>query len=339
MNMGKMGTLPGPAAVTINDPNVLQDYHSILIPKAIEYSAGILDYFFRGQLEVVDVVWDDQLTPPQYTITILNKSGQELSAGHFMVLSEDASGNRTAVTPSPGVPLTQTVADNATWQFNIPGPEATTPTKSILVYKGTIGLNGSNPNNPSDPVDADIAIAAKQFALGCPAAELVSINETITFSAIAGCPQQSVPPPVNNVFSEMRSYHEVIDLGASTAFPLLEMWDGVTCPLDSNAPDREYPNGNLQFGPYTFDVNVYAATPIIMDDYFTAKLDSVGNQGVYRSPNAPSTIPDGTPLFFVPAGHTVIIQAYETWGAWCFISGKLGVVGDGCPPPPYQPPN
>lgn len=42
--------LAGPAFCTINDPVVLRDYHNWMIPKAIEYSAGLLDYFFRGRL-------------------------------------------------------------------------------------------------------------------------------------------------------------------------------------------------------------------------------------------------------------------------------------------------
>jgi hypothetical protein len=145
---------------TINDPNVLDDYHAILIPKAVKYSAGILDYFFRGRIEVVDVVWN----ATQYTITIRNQSGQQLaSGGTFTVLREDANGNRTPVTPQNGVALTQNVADNGIWQFNFPGPQVTTPTRFIVVYRGTIGLDGVN---PSDPVDAGIAIAAKQFTMG-----------------------------------------------------------------------------------------------------------------------------------------------------------------------------
>jgi hypothetical protein len=145
---------------TINDPNVLDDYHAILIPKAIKYSAGILDYFFRGRIEVVDVVWN----ATQYTITIRNQSGQELaSGGKFFVLKDDANGNRSFVTSQSGVSLTQNVADNGTWQFNFPGPEVTTPTKFIVVYQGTVGA-ASGPD--SDPVDLGLAIAAKQFTLG-----------------------------------------------------------------------------------------------------------------------------------------------------------------------------
>ena len=34
------------------DSNILDDQASLLIPRAIAYSAGIIDYFFRGQLEI-----------------------------------------------------------------------------------------------------------------------------------------------------------------------------------------------------------------------------------------------------------------------------------------------
>ena len=37
-------------STTIRDDNVLKDYHDAFIPKAVQYSAGLLDYFCRGQL-------------------------------------------------------------------------------------------------------------------------------------------------------------------------------------------------------------------------------------------------------------------------------------------------
>ncbi len=44
---------PGAGPVlTIDDPEVKKNYHDILIPKAVQYSAGLLDYFFRGRMEV-----------------------------------------------------------------------------------------------------------------------------------------------------------------------------------------------------------------------------------------------------------------------------------------------
>jgi hypothetical protein len=38
---------------TVDDPKVNEDYGSKLVPRAVGYSAGLLDYFFRGQIEVL----------------------------------------------------------------------------------------------------------------------------------------------------------------------------------------------------------------------------------------------------------------------------------------------
>jgi hypothetical protein len=148
---------PGPSAGDIFDPEVLKEYHDILIPEAIKYCAGVIDYFFRGRIEVVEVVW----TGTQYSITIRNESGQELATGgKFTVWKDDASGDRTQV--GSQVALSTALANGATRQFDFPGPEVTTPTKFIVVYQGTIGLTGSS---PSDPIDKDIAMAAKDFII------------------------------------------------------------------------------------------------------------------------------------------------------------------------------
>jgi len=172
----KFSGLSAKAFCTIDDPNVLYDYHDKLIPKASEYSAGILDYFFRGKLEVVSVVWDGS----QYTITVRNQSGQELAnGGKFFVLKDDSAGNRSFVTSQNGVALTQNVLDGNTWQFNFPGPEVTTSTKFIMVYQGSIGLNGGNANDPSDPVDANIAIAARNFTISPPPPPCVPISSFV----------------------------------------------------------------------------------------------------------------------------------------------------------------
>lgn len=42
------------AWLTVRDDNVYRDYAAKLIPKAVKYSAGLLNYFFRGQVDAVD---------------------------------------------------------------------------------------------------------------------------------------------------------------------------------------------------------------------------------------------------------------------------------------------
>lgn len=165
-NSPKMGGLSMRASLTINDADVLQDYHDILIPKAIEYSAGILDYFFRGKLEVA----------MDCGITIKNESGESLKGGEFRLYWEDASGIRTRIENSGSDTAgrfilewdsNSSLADSGTISAIFQPPTSATVKKYILVYRGVIGIDGSG--NALDPVEVDpntgqgIAIAVKVF--------------------------------------------------------------------------------------------------------------------------------------------------------------------------------
>lgn len=58
---------------TVNDDLVHQDYASKLIPRAVGYSAGLLEYFFRGKIEVTAPdgflysIIDGSVSPQQFT--------------------------------------------------------------------------------------------------------------------------------------------------------------------------------------------------------------------------------------------------------------------------------
>jgi hypothetical protein len=152
----KIHGLTGSPYCTIDDPNVLQDYHDILIPKAVEYSAGLLDYFFRGTMDVGDVKYDSGTG--QYTCTAINTSGQDFHAGSLFIYDDD-NGVRTL--------LTSITLDGTTWAnhtsttLTFPSPSSTNE-NLLLVYQGTIGWTN---NSPLDPVDAGIGIAVKAFTL------------------------------------------------------------------------------------------------------------------------------------------------------------------------------
>jgi hypothetical protein len=136
---------------TIRDDTVRSDYHNILIPKAVAYSAGLLDYFFRGTMSSAVIGYDSDSL--QCTEQIVNTSGQDFGNGVFSVYADDENDVRTllgqtnfsGILPNGGI-MDMTFT-NATWPTN----------KLLLVYKGTIGLTGTS---ASDPMDAGIAIAA-----------------------------------------------------------------------------------------------------------------------------------------------------------------------------------
>src|SRR6185436_1278558 len=123
---------------------------------AIEYSAGILEYFFRGQLETT-VTGNGNGT---YNLAIKNKSGQSFKGGSFKLFYDQTSGTRTELSGS-GFQLSwsssTTLADNASINATVTPPSDVVLTNYILVYKGTIGIDGSQ--NKLDPVDENIAIA------------------------------------------------------------------------------------------------------------------------------------------------------------------------------------
>lgn len=122
---------------------VHQDYAALLLPRAIGHSAALLDYFFRGRLDVE--LAEDDASPSGFVLRGSNASAEALGAGGTLtVYADDASGGRrpasdpaarlqVAVPPGaalPPVPLT-----------SIP-PDAE---RFVAVYEGTLGGEAANP--------------------------------------------------------------------------------------------------------------------------------------------------------------------------------------------------
>jgi len=99
--------IPYPVATvayhTTFDSNVYEDYADITIPRTIDYATGLLNYFFRGSIEVS--IGCPQGCNPEtgtatYSMTITNTSintnrEQVLKGGTFEFYWQDLSGNRT----------------------------------------------------------------------------------------------------------------------------------------------------------------------------------------------------------------------------------------------------
>ena len=157
----KMTTLGSGLGVSIYDEAVLADYHAILIPKAVAYSGGAIDYFFRGRLGL-RLTWDENQS--RYNLRITNASTQAFKGGAFTLYSDDQNGNRNAMALTMVNPWNagSTLAPSASVETTFQAPGGTV-SGYMLVYKGTIGIDGNGV--ASDPVDAGIAIAAHQFKI------------------------------------------------------------------------------------------------------------------------------------------------------------------------------
>jgi len=114
----------------LNDDKVHEEYARLLIPRAVGYSAGLLDYFFRGTLD-----FTIGGSPPNQTLTITNKSDEAME-GTFTLYADNFSDTRRAVA-------------GASFNLNL-GPGATssalsfTPPAEVqaytLVFQGKLGL-------------------------------------------------------------------------------------------------------------------------------------------------------------------------------------------------------
>lgn len=150
-------SLSSPVLATIDDPDVLKVYHDILIPEAVKYSAGVIDYFFRGRLAVGTTFTS---TPGKVGLRIANISGQTLRYGTFKLYYEDAAGTRTQIAaPAFTTTYSGELADNGqiTGEFTAPSPA---PTAYFLIYQGVIGAAGVV---ALDSVDSQSALAVKRF--------------------------------------------------------------------------------------------------------------------------------------------------------------------------------
>lgn len=120
------------------DHNVYSDYADLLLPRAIGYSAGLLEYFFRGEIEVVQV-------PNTDNIKIKNNSSEDMD-GTFTLYYDAEDGNRKQV---------ENGETNNEWSLSLQAGQTsnelsfTEPTdfdenqQYILVFKGKLG-NESN---------------------------------------------------------------------------------------------------------------------------------------------------------------------------------------------------
>lgn len=115
------------------DETTHREYSEKLVPRAVGYSAGLLNYFFRGQIRLVS----DANNPGQY---IIQNNSEENMRGIFSLYYDDVRGNRNIIKQNLGYGLmsidAKMASDPVTFDMPSDGKE---PGKFILVFQGTIG--------------------------------------------------------------------------------------------------------------------------------------------------------------------------------------------------------
>jgi hypothetical protein len=157
---------------TTEEERVYEDYAKRTIPRTIDYTTGLINYFFRGKL----IIEQTDCNNGRIVITITNKSSnsgfaQILKGGTFTLYWDDSAGNRTQVSDftvyRPGTePQPGNEWNSSTLLYYDESTKAVlTPLTSqdvnyILVYEGIIS---SNPNSPDLDDTRQIATAIQKL--------------------------------------------------------------------------------------------------------------------------------------------------------------------------------
>jgi len=114
--------------IPVLDNNVYADYASLLIPRAVGYSAGLLDYFFRGE---IDMVIDDG----GYGYVIKNNADEDMNGTFELWYDNDKDERKFIKSWSLNIGA-NSKSSNINFKFPDDAKESC---KYILVFKGQMG--------------------------------------------------------------------------------------------------------------------------------------------------------------------------------------------------------
>ncbi|MBI4686585.1 MAG: hypothetical protein HY756_02225 [Nitrospirae bacterium] len=169
------------------DEKVYSDYAQKLIPRAVGYSAGLLNYFFRGRMEAgtPEIIYDSFCNITGIKIPYIGNSTYKweimankdaMGPGNFIVSYQykpyGSGGFVYGV--SDEKPLNESIGSSYisssafTFNFNNPIPPNALEIKLTLIFKGKLGNEGVYPYNG-------------QFAVAAQALPVINNNCSVTY--------------------------------------------------------------------------------------------------------------------------------------------------------------
>lgn len=133
----------GGAKFTLNRFNI-KEAHKFLIPRAVSYSAGLINWFFRSKIDMVK----DSANANQY---LIKNIGTEPLQGTFTLYYDDVNDVRKSVDGAQWTTATLTPNNQLDPAATITAPAFTPPTDAktantyTLVFVGKIGADITNP--------------------------------------------------------------------------------------------------------------------------------------------------------------------------------------------------
>ena len=128
-----------PAPYPCVDPVVWNQVAMHMLPRAVGYARGVLEYFFRGSLAVSQVTWDDE----GVFLEIQNTSSEEME-GVFEIWArqepDSARERRTLLVALNGGEPVRVGAGEPFWFQGVQIPQDAQPSaKHVLVFRGRLG--------------------------------------------------------------------------------------------------------------------------------------------------------------------------------------------------------
>jgi hypothetical protein len=110
------------------DPVVHDEYARHLIPRAVGYSASLLDYFFRGRLDLA-------IDAAQLELRVTNRSDEAIGPGTLSVYCDDPNGNRVKLDEMTVTQEVQTDAEFPRIPLSFPAGTL----RCVMVFEGKLG--------------------------------------------------------------------------------------------------------------------------------------------------------------------------------------------------------
>lgn len=114
------------------DPYCYKDYSEIIIPRAVSYVSGLIEYFFRGRIAIIK----DRTG----SLKIKNISAEPISTGVLEIYYDSTSGTRNRIALYEITGDITLLPGNVTGDIVINTPtDNITPGRYIVVFKGRLG--------------------------------------------------------------------------------------------------------------------------------------------------------------------------------------------------------
>ncbi len=128
--------------------------HGFLTTRAVAYSAGLINYFFRGKIDM-------QRDRDNFLAYRIQNLGKEMMNGTFRLYYDDEQNNRHLVKTWTGVTI-DAGSEKGNFTFDAPtNPKPKNPDEYLLVFAGEMGQERPQGNSPGAVVSA--VVKAKPF--------------------------------------------------------------------------------------------------------------------------------------------------------------------------------